>query len=146
LNKIFKNKELKGLIKANLKKVKLRECGSVLEIEYTLKKTDTMDDHVMISLFDIKNTLKAIHDSPELEKFETIKFLGMTLTKDINRKFSWECGIQLIFDLVNLCSVDYNTMTLEQLLSLQAPYKIGVTGAIRKELTEDAMLLLYPAR
>jgi hypothetical protein len=146
LKNLFKNKGLKGLTRTHLKKVKLRNCGSILEIEYSMKKTDTMDDHVKRSLFDIKNTLKIIHDSPELEKYETIKFSGMTLIKYSNGRVRRECGLELMFDLAKLESVDYAYLTIERLLALQDPYRISVSGAIRKELTEYAMNMLYPER
>lgn len=141
-----KDKGLNGLVKKHLKKAKIIEHGSIVEIEYTMRRAKDFDDFIKKSLNEIKDTLKAVHDTQELKKYETIKFSGITRIKYKDGKKLKECVLEVMFDLENLESVSFDKMTLEQLLSLQEPYRISVSGVIRKELAEDTLILLYPGR
>lgn len=139
-----KNETLADLVAKNLKGSKVTSEGKTLTIEF---KGGTLSENtfVELGLNDTRKCFKEVYKNEQFKQFDVIKVNVMCELTDQYGKTNSAVGMSLTFDQSELEKVeDFDKITINQLVVLQGNNKTGVTGAIRKGLSQENIKMLYP--
>lgn len=135
---------LADLVAKNLKDGKVTSEGKVLTIEF---KGSDFSENMFVEggLNDIRKCFKDIYKNDQFKKFDTVNVKVMCELTDQYGKKSSSLGMSLTFAQSELQKVEnFDNITIDQLVLLQGEVRTGLTGAIRKGLSQKNIKMLYP--
>lgn len=139
-----KAETLADLIAKDLDNGKISSEGKEATIEF---KGSDFSENMFVEggLNDIRKCFKNIYKNDQFKQFDTIHVKVMCELTDQYGKKNPTTGMSLTFAQSELQKVeDFDNITIDQLVLLQGTNRTGITGAIRKGLSEKNIKMLYP--